>query len=291
MIIIFWYLSKMAAKKKYYAVARGHKTGIYDQWYGKNGAEAQTNGYSGALFKKFSLKEDAISWLKAHCFDTNYSISGDSISGKKMTLPGFSKQKQSGNGKRKKSKKLGAPQSSEANKVLSEPLDENLVIIYTDGGCIGNPGPGGFGVVLKFRGCRKEISGGYRKTTNNRMELLACIEGLKALKKPCSVVIYSDSKYVVNAVEKGWARRWQSQGWMRTKTEPAENVDLWEKLLELCDKHQVEFKWVKGHAGNAENERCDQLANLSALKPNNPQDIAYETKKTRAMTVSEFLKV
>lgn len=272
----------MAAKKKYYAVAKGHKPGIYDQWYGETGAEVQTKGFSSALCKKFSRKEDAISWLKANRSDTN-----DSISEKTMTFPGFSKQKQSGNGKRKKLKKAKVPQFPEKNKVSSEPEDK--VIVYTDGGCIGNPGPGGFGVVLKFRGCRKELSGGYRKTTNNRMELLACIEGLIALKKRCSVVIHSDSKYVVDAVEKGWARRWRSRGWMRTKTEPAENVDLWEQLLELCDKHHVEFKWVKGHAGNTENERCDQLANLSALKPNLPADIAYETKKTRAMTASEFL--
>lgn len=134
------------------------------------------------------------------------------------------------------------------------------VEIYTDGACLGNPGPGGYGVVLIFGEHRKELSLGYTQTTNNRMELMAAIAGLQALKKPCQVDLFSDSKYVVDAVEKGWAKRWRAKGWKRNAKEKAKNADLWARLLELCEEHQVTFHWVKGHAGHVENERCDRLA-------------------------------
>ncbi|MCW5212898.1 ribonuclease HI, partial [Desulfobulbus sp. TB] len=134
------------------------------------------------------------------------------------------------------------------------------VTIYTDGGCQGNPGPGGYGAVLLCGNHRKEISGGYKLTTNNRMELLACIAALEALKEQCNVTVYSDSKYVVESIEKGWAKRWKANGWKRNKKDKAENPDLWERLLDLGAKHKVKFEWVKGHAGNRENERCDKLA-------------------------------
>ncbi len=150
------------------------------------------------------------------------------------------------------------------------------VTIYTDGACIGNPGPGGYGVVLIFKASRRELSGGYRKTTNNRMEILAAINSLEALKEKCRVTIFADSEYLVNAIEKEWARRWQSNGWRRNKKEKALNPDLWERLLCLCDKHEVQFKWVRGHAGNRENERCDQLASAAARKPRLMVDEGYE---------------
>ncbi|MBS4959302.1 MAG: ribonuclease HI [Clostridiales bacterium] len=134
------------------------------------------------------------------------------------------------------------------------------VTIYTDGACSGNPGQGGYGVVLLYQGARRELSAGYQRTTNNRMEALAVIRGLEALKEPCAVDLYSDSKYVVDAMKLGWAKKWQKNGWKRNKTEKASNVDLWERILELCNTHQVTFHWVKGHADNVENERCDQLA-------------------------------
>ena len=134
------------------------------------------------------------------------------------------------------------------------------VIIYTDGACSGNPGPGGYGVVLMHNGHRKELQGGCPQTSNNRMELTAVIKGLEVLKEPCSVVLYSDSKYVVDAIEKGWVTKWKKNNWMRNKTDPALNVDLWEELLLLLNEHNVTFKWVKGHAQNKENERCDFLA-------------------------------
>lgn len=134
------------------------------------------------------------------------------------------------------------------------------VEIYTDGSCLNNPGPGGYGVVLLAGDNRKELSGGYVRTTNNRMEILAVIKGLQALKKPCRVNLYTDSQYVVNAISKGWAKKWQKNNWQRNAKEKAKNPDLWQILLELCEQHQVNFIWVRGHSGNRENERCDRLA-------------------------------
>lgn len=150
------------------------------------------------------------------------------------------------------------------------------VTIYTDGACIGNPGPGGYGAVILFGEYRKEISGGYRKTTNNRMEILAAIRALEALTEPCEVTLYSDSAYVVNAMEKGWAKRWRAQGWQRGKQGKAANPDLWEGLLDLTSTHRVSFKWVRGHSGNRENERCDELANKAAHGETLRVDAGYE---------------
>lgn len=150
------------------------------------------------------------------------------------------------------------------------------VVIYTDGACSGNPGPGGYGVVLLYNEHRKELSGGFRRTTNNRMELLGAIEGLRALNDRCSVKLHTDSQYVVNAIEKGWAAKWRANGWMRNKKEKAVNPDLWEQLLTLCQKHDVQFIWVRGHSGNRENERCDVLAVAASMKPNLPADEMYE---------------
>lgn len=150
------------------------------------------------------------------------------------------------------------------------------VAIYTDGAASGNPGPGGYGVILEFQGKRKELSGGYRRTTNNRMELLAAVVGLEALKERCEVTLYTDSAYLVNALNEGWAQRWRAHGWMRNKNEPALNPDLWERLLRLCEQHEVHFVGVKGHAGHPENERCDQLAQEAARGINLPVDTAYE---------------
>jgi ribonuclease HI len=154
------------------------------------------------------------------------------------------------------------------------------VTIYTDGACDPNPGgPGGYGVVLISGNARKELSGGFRSTTNNRMEVLAAIKGLESLKMPCKVTLYSDSEYLVKAMMQGWVQRWKARNWWRGKNTRAANSDLWEQLVVLCEKHQVEFVWVRGHAGNRENERCDQLS-YSALKQTNlPIDEGYEHRK------------
>lgn len=151
----------------------------------------------------------------------------------------------------------------------------NQVAIYTDGACEPNPGPGGYGAVLIHGSARRELHGGFRRTTNNRMEIFAAIAGLEALKVPCKVVLYSDSKYLVDAISKGWARRWKAMGWWRTKKEKAANADLWARLLAACKKHRVEFAWVKGHAGNPENERADELSTLMLKHPDLPADEGY----------------
>ena len=154
------------------------------------------------------------------------------------------------------------------------------VTIHTDGSCLGNPGPGGYAAILQYRGQEKELSGGFRRTTNNRMEILAVIVGLEELREHCSATVYSDSRYVVDAVEKGWAKKWKAAGWMRNKRERALNPDLWDRLLAALDRHDVQLRWVRGHAGNAGNVRADTLAVSAANAPNLPPDEAYENPRT-----------
>lgn len=154
-------------------------------------------------------------------------------------------------------------------------MSQKHVTIYTDGACTGNPGPGGYCAILEYGGHRREMSGGFRRTTNNRMELMGVITALEALKEPCQVTIVSDSEYVVNGITKGWARGWRAKGWRRSgKTVP--NWDLWRRLLELCEYHNVKFEWVRGHAGHVENERCDALAVAAAGGTDLPVDLGYE---------------
>lgn len=140
------------------------------------------------------------------------------------------------------------------------------VEIYTDGACSGNPGPGGYGVILRYGEHERELSGGEANTTNNRMELTAAIVGLSALTEPCEVTLYSDSKYLIDAIEQGWVYKWKENGWMRNKKDKALNPDLWEELLTLLEKHEVSLVWVKGHDGHSENERCDKLAVMESQK-------------------------
>ncbi len=149
------------------------------------------------------------------------------------------------------------------------------ISMYTDGACLGNPGRGGYGVILELGDYRRELSAGYRLTTNNRMEIMAVIAGLEALRRPSIVTVYSDSQYLVNAMSKGWAERWRARGWMRTETHPAVNADLWARLLELCERHVVKFEWVRGHAGHPQNERCDRLSVQAAQGANLLDDTGY----------------
>ena len=132
--------------------------------------------------------------------------------------------------------------------------------IFTDGACSGNPGPGGWGAVLRYKQHEKELSGGEAETTNNRMELTALIAALEQLKEPCEITLCSDSKYVIDGLEKGWAKGWRARGWKKSDKSPALNPDLWGRLLDLCEGHVIHYKWIKGHAGHPENERCDRLA-------------------------------
>lgn len=242
--------------KKYYAVLAGRRPGIYRAWYGSGGAEEQVRSFPGAKFKGFETLEDAQAYLD-----------GSAPSKRPGSRGGYT-AKQRGH--------LSVKEGHAGSYTES-------TLIYTDGGCINNPGPGGYGVVMIQGDTRKEFSGGYRFTTNNRMELMACIVGLKALGPGYTdpVRVLTDSRYVVNGIEKGWAKKWQQNNWMRDKTHSAENIDLWSMLLDLTEKYDARFEWVKGHAGNRENERCDELAKLSAVKPDLSPDLAYEKGETR----------
>lgn len=146
------------------------------------------------------------------------------------------------------------------------------ITIYTDGSCLGNPGPGGWAALLIYGDHRKEMCGGFAGTTNNRMELLAVIEALGSLKRTCSVDLYTDSKYVRDAVEKRWLAGWQKNGWKTAAKKPVKNQDLWQRLVPLLKEHKVKLHWVEGHSGQPENERCDDLARGEASKPNLPAD-------------------
>lgn len=143
------------------------------------------------------------------------------------------------------------------------------VELFADGACSGNPGPGGWGTILRFNGHEKELSGGEEMTTNNRMELIAVIEGLKALKEPCDVTVTSDSRYMCDGITKGWAEKWQKNGWIKADKKQAKNPELWEELLSLIKKHNVTIVWIKGHNGHPENERCDKLAVAASKKYKN----------------------
>lgn len=140
------------------------------------------------------------------------------------------------------------------------------VIIFTDGSCLGNPGPGGWAAIMRCNGQERELCGGFAPTTNNRMEILAVLESLESLREPCTVTLYTDSQYVRNAVEKKWLAGWRRNGWKTADKKPVKNRDLWERLVPLLDKHTITFKWVRGHSGHPENERCDELARGQASR-------------------------
>lgn len=152
--------------------------------------------------------------------------------------------------------------------------------IYTDGSCLGNPGPGGWAAILTFAGpaglVRREMSGGFLRTTNNRMEILAVLESLSALKEPCAVELYTDSKYVSQAIRARWLESWQKNGWRTAAKKPVKNQDLWMRMAELLTRHEVRFHWLKGHAGHEENERCDELARAQASRRDLPIDPGFE---------------
>lgn len=153
------------------------------------------------------------------------------------------------------------------------------VIIYTDGACSGNPGPGGYAAILQSGKHTRELSQGYRKTTNNRMELMAVIAALHILTRACDVTLYSDSRYVVDAIEKGWAKSWKARGWKKADKQPAMNADLWARALDQLAKHKVKLVWVKGHASNPNNNRCDEIAVAASKSGDLLVDEGYETVK------------
>jgi ribonuclease HI len=246
----------MGKPQTYYAVAKGRRPGIYTAWFGPGGAEELIRGFSGAVYKRFASLSEAERWLEN-------PISAMAVS-EKITSP-------TGSAIRK-------PQIADGDKELNI---KGKIVVYTDGGCRGNPGPGGYGVIIIAGEKRIELAEGFRLTTNNRMELMACLAALKALITPADVILHSDSRYVINGISKGWARKWRANNWMRTRSEAAENSDLWAQLLDLCDSHRVRFVWVRGHAGQTENERCDELAGAAAVGSNLKEDLAYVQGRTR----------
>lgn len=226
------------SRKSFYAVVKGVRPGLYRLWSGKDGAEEQVRGFLGAVYKGFTTLEDALDYLHARSVKTE----------------------------------------EHADHQPRERYSDGRIHIFTDGGAINNPGPGGYGVVLIYQGRRKELSQGFQQTTNNRMELRACIAALESLKKAESAVIYSDSRYVVDNISKGHAQRWRHNGWLTLAKKPVENADLWRRLLDLVDLYNPEFVWVKGHGGARENERCDQLAQAAARGDNLLVDKGYEVE-------------
>ncbi len=241
----------MGKPKKYYAVARGRNPGIYTAWFGPSGAEAQIRGYPAARYKGFPTIEEARKWMQDQ---GELAVSE----------------------KRKKARK-----EASGEETVAAGDTAGKILVYTDGGSRGNPGPGGYGAVILDGGERTELSQGYRLTTNNRMELMACIAALEAVPPSSSVILHSDSRYVVNGMSRGWAKKWRENGWMRTRQEAAENADLWARLLDLCEDRRVRFVWVRGHAGHEENERCDALATGAADGADLIEDEAYVEGRTR----------
>jgi ribonuclease HI len=231
--------------RKFYAIARGVRPGVYTAWSGFGGAEEQVRGFAGALYRGFASRQEAEQWLK---------------------------------------NPLPSPAPARKASVRSTPAaaaaSPGTVVIYADGGCLGNPGPGGYGAIIIAGEERRELSQGFRLTTNNRMELAACIAALKTLRTAAAVILYTDSRYVVNGICKGWARKWRANNWMRTKTEAALNRDLWEEILALVGLHRVEFVWLRGHAGQPENERCDEIAKAAAQGTDLTEDHGYVQGRT-----------
>ena len=227
----------MSVKKKYYAVAVGRSPGIYEDW---PSAESQVKGYAGARYKGFADCGEAEAWLADPRIERRAGAS---------------------------------PAPAAPPPPVARP---GALIVHSDGGCIDNPGPGGYGVVIESDGERRELSGGFRRTTNNRMELLAVVVALEELRQCARPIdIYCDSSYVINGIDKGWARAWRQRGWRRADGGAVANVDLWARLLDLVARLDVRFCWVKGHAGHVENECCDVLAGLAARGADLPEDEGF----------------
>ncbi|HEY9088395.1 MAG TPA: ribonuclease HI [Anaerolineaceae bacterium] len=240
-------------KPKYYAVRRGRAPGIYTTW---EETLAQVSGFPGAVYKGFFTRQDAEDFLAGKTpVSTPTPVSS---SRPPVEQPGL----------------FSAPLPVDADD--PQTAGWKTATLFTDGGCISNPGPGGWGAVLVSGAGRKELSGGFRLTTNNRMELMACIAGLEALKEPCRVTLIADSRYVINGLSSGSARRWQHQGWIN-HGRSVPNADLWARLLAAAAQHALRFEWIRGHTGHPENERCDALATAAALRPDLPVDPGYET--------------
>jgi len=231
-------------KTKYYAVAVGRRCGIFTDW---PSAEAQVKGFAGARYQSFPNRKEASAWLENPLY------------------------------KKKEPCKSGPSPAQ-----VGPEQRPGAIVVFTDGGCINNPGPGGYGIVIEEDGEGREMSGGFRMTTNNRMEMMAALVALEGLEEcPTPIDLYSDSSYLVNGITKGWARKWRNNGWRKADGEEALNVDLWQRLLALVEALDVRLHWLKGHAGNAGNERCDKLAVAAARQPGLPVDAGYQNTTGR----------
>jgi ribonuclease HI len=231
-------ISERGVKKKVYAVAVGRRPGLFTDW---PTAEAQVKGFAGAKYRSFPSEQEARAWLANPVYQ------------------------------KKERPAAGRPDP------VPPAQGPGAIAVFTDGGCSNNPGPGGFGIVILDNGKRREMSGGYRLTTNNRMEMVAAVIALEEL-RGCSgpVDLYSDSSYLVNGITRGWARKWRDRGWRKADGGAVLNVDLWQRLLLLTDTADVRFHWVRGHAGNQWNERCDTLAVAATRRADLPVDRHYE---------------
>jgi len=229
------------AAKKFYAIAVGRMPGIYDNW---PQAQAQVMGFPGALYQGFATREEAVRWLK-------------------------NPQRKAATPKR--------PSTAPSQPPAEAQPPSYGILVFSDGGARNNPGPGGYGILIVDGEKRREISGGFSHTTNNRMELMGCIVALRTLAgDPRPVSLYTDSSYVVNGISKGWAKNWRRRGWIKADGQPALNPDLWKELLELTENRDITFNWVKGHAGHPENERCDEMAVAASYGEDLPEDTGYE---------------
>ncbi|MCF7826779.1 MAG: ribonuclease HI [Candidatus Marinimicrobia bacterium] len=236
--------------KKVYAVFQGHQPGLFCSW---EEASQQVKNFKGAKYKSFPDRDSAITWLRECVLAANEPVAQSII----------------------ELIKTQNSQIAPASKTSTPGLN-GKIIIHTDGGASPNPGVGAYGVVLQKGSRRKELSAGYQFTTNNRMEMMAVIVALQSLNKSSDVVLYTDSKYIVDSITKRWVYGWKKRGWKKSDGNRPENVDLWEVIIPLLEEHQVEFHWVKGHAGHAENERCDVLVGEARKNKNLLVDTGYK---------------
>ncbi|MFN3309970.1 MAG: ribonuclease HI [Anaerolineales bacterium] len=249
-------------RKSLYVVLKGHQPGVYPQWEGSEGAKIQVEGFGNAVYKGFYTAEEASNWLKSQA--------------KEPLPPPLMKWLI-------EQERKAANHSSKSLKSLTEThLQAGGTVIFTDGATLGNPGRGGYAAAILQNENRREISGGFRLTTNNRMELYACIAALESIQPPQKVLLITDSAYIYRATMQGWLQRWAENGWKQRRGRAVENRDLWQRLHRLCQCFTVEVYWIKGHNATLENERCDWLANRAAQKPNLPEDQGYQMRNAIA---------
>lgn len=276
-------------RKRFYAVAVGRRPGIYTQWFGPAGAEAQVRGFPGARYKGFATSAEAKSWLETLSCAARPAACGytDTAAAPQEAREPAKRRGEAGRRRFVAQHRTDASESEpegfrKAAPARTQKDRTGTILVFTDGGSIDNPGPGGYGAVILRGNERIELSGGFRRTTNNRMELMGCIAALSRIEPAGQrILVQTDSRYVVDGITQGWAAKWRRNGWMRTAEEPAENSDLWERLLDLVERHDVRFEWIPGHAGHAENERCDALARAESAKRNLPPDPGYEERRRK----------